>query len=74
MIISAAGGHNLLMIGPLGTGKTMLASRICLILPPLDESSALETAALHSRASISTSMPVIGVYLLSGHLTILHRL
>ena len=53
MIISAAGGHNLLMVGPPGMGKTMLASRICLILPPLDESSALETAALHSRASFN---------------------
>jgi magnesium chelatase family protein len=46
--IAAAGGHSLLMIGPPGTGKTMLASRLPGILPPMDETEALETAALHS--------------------------
>ena len=46
--IAAAGGHSLLMIGPPGTGKTMLASRLPGILPPMDEAEALETAALHS--------------------------
>lgn len=46
--IAACGGHNLLMIGPPGTGKSMLASRLPGILPMLSESQALETAAIYS--------------------------
>ncbi|MDH5444794.1 MAG: YifB family Mg chelatase-like AAA ATPase [Gammaproteobacteria bacterium] len=46
--IAAAGGHSLLMVGPPGTGKTMLASRLPGILPPMTEPEALETAALQS--------------------------
>lgn len=46
--IAAAGGHNLLMVGPPGTGKTMLASRMPGILPPLTEEHALELAAIRS--------------------------
>ncbi len=49
--IAAAGGHNLLFVGPPGTGKTMLASRLPGLLPPLDESAALESAAVASVAS-----------------------
>ncbi len=46
--IAAAGGHNLLFVGPPGTGKTMLASRLAGILPPLAEAEALEAAAVAS--------------------------
>jgi magnesium chelatase family protein len=49
--VAAAGGHSLLMVGPPGTGKTMLASRLPGILPPLGEQEALEVAAVHALAS-----------------------
>ena len=48
--IAAAGNHSLLFIGPPGTGKTMLASRLPSILPLLNEKQALETAMIHSIA------------------------
>jgi magnesium chelatase family protein len=50
--VAAAGGHNLLMVGPPGTGKTMLASRLPGILPPMTEIEALETATV---TSVSTN-------------------
>ncbi len=46
--IAAAGSHNLLFLGPPGTGKTMLASRLCDLLPEMDEQEAMETAAVAS--------------------------
>jgi magnesium chelatase family protein len=46
--VAAAGGHSVLMIGPPGTGKSMLAARFPGILPPLSEAEALEVAAIHS--------------------------
>jgi magnesium chelatase family protein len=52
--IAAAGNHNLLMIGSPGTGKTMLASRMPGILPPLTESEALQVAAVRSIAKRSS--------------------
>ena len=48
--VAAAGGHNLLMSGPPGAGKTMLAERLPGLLPPLDEQAALEVTAIHSIA------------------------
>jgi magnesium chelatase family protein len=48
--ISAAGGHNAVMIGPPGSGKTMLAKRMPSILPPLNLFEALETTKIHSVA------------------------
>ena len=49
--VAAAGGHSVLMVGPPGTGKSMLAARFPGILPALSEAEALEVAAVHSVSS-----------------------
>jgi len=57
--VSAAGGHHLLLVGPPGAGKSMLASRLAGVLPPLSPGQALETTRIHSAGGLT--LPVGGL-------------
>ena len=51
--IAAAGGHHILLVGPPGSGKTMLATRLCGLLPSLTHDEALEVSRIHSAAGLA---------------------
>ena len=59
--IAAAGGHNILLMGPPGTGKSMLAQRLPGLLPAMDETAAMETAAVNSVLGVPPDPTTLGI-------------